>query len=118
MNNNRTSKQLESAIVKQIMDMLKRKGYPAWKINGNGYQRKGLPDIITIGRNGRFIGLEVKRPKPSGYCATALQVATIRQINAGGGFACVVRSVGAANAALWMAEDGEEPPALEVDEDD
>lgn len=95
---------LESAVVRDIMKALKADGYPVWKINGNGYQTKGLPDLITIDAHGRFVGLEVKRPKPSGYGATALQVATLRAINAAGGFGCIVRSVEGARRALVLSE--------------
>lgn len=96
----------EAVVVSRIMKALREAGYHVWKINGNGYQKKGLPDLLTIARNGRFVGLEVKRPKPSGYGATALQVDTLRKINAAGGFGCIVRSVDDALLSMSMAEHG------------
>lgn len=96
----------EAVVVSRIMKALREAGYVVWKIQGNGYQKKGLPDLVTIANNGRFVGLEVKRPKPSGYGATALQVDTLRKINRAGGLGCIVRSVEEAMGAMRCAEDG------------
>lgn len=63
--------------------------YPAafvWKAAAGPYSQGGIPDVCAI-IDGHFYGFEVKRPggKPS-----ALQVQTIKKINAAGGTAAVV----------------------------
>ncbi len=53
---------LESAIVQRIMRYLNvRPGVWAVKIHGDGYTRRGVPDIIGSAY-GRAFALEVKRP--------------------------------------------------------
>ncbi len=80
----------ESEIVKQIKDYLKTvKGCFCWKEHGGQFGNAGLPDIIAC-INGRFIAFEVKTATGK---LTVLQAVTVRQIQAAGGTAAVVRSV-------------------------
>ena len=95
---------LERQITDGIMRLLKDAGYWAVKIHGAAYQTAGLPDIIAIDRNGRFLGLEVKRPKVGRV--TELQKKTLESVNMGGGYAVVVRSIADAAAAMAASEDG------------
>ena len=52
----------ENTIVKRILKML-REDFPGvwWKIHGGPYQERGIPDIVGC-YEGRFFGIEVKRP--------------------------------------------------------
>lgn len=95
---------LERAITDTILKWLKREGYWAVKIHGAAYQTAGLPDIVAIDRKGRFVGLEVKRPMIGKV--TRLQEKTLQDINLGGGYAVVVRSLEDAQAAIIASEDG------------
>ena len=59
----------ETEIQKDIMDYLKLKGIKAWR-NNSGQARyniklapNGTPDIIGYLPNGKFLGIEVKKPK-------------------------------------------------------
>lgn len=93
---------LEREITNKIMEWLKKSGYWAVKIHGAAYQTAGLPDIVAIDRNGRFVGLEVKRPEVGKV--TELQKRTLENINMGGGYAVVVRSVADAQDAMIASE--------------
>ena len=95
---------LERMITDGIMRWLKAEGYWAVKIHGAAYQTAGLPDIIAIDRRGRFVGLEVKRPIIGKV--TRLQEKTLQDINLGGGYAVVVRSLEDSFAAIAASEDG------------
>ena len=95
---------LERTITDGIMRWLKAEGYWAVKIHGAAYQTAGLPDIIAIDRRGRFVGLEVKRPIIGKV--TELQKRTLENINLGGGYAVVVRSVEDAMEAMKNSMDG------------
>lgn len=54
---------LEQDIQKNIIDFLEKKGFLAIKHNNIGiYARAGVPDILACSNQGRFIGIEVKRP--------------------------------------------------------
>lgn len=65
----------------------------------------GGSDLIGILKpSGRFVALEIKAPKGK---ATELQQQFINLIRSFGGFACVVRSVEEAKAALSRARAGE-----------
>ena len=66
-------------------------------------QAAGMPDIIGC-YNGRFFGLEVKRP---GRDATLLQAHTIQRIILSGGISGVIHSVEEAEAFLRMASSAE-----------
>lgn len=94
---------LERAITDEIMAWLKKEGYWAVKIHGAAYQTAGLPDIVAIDRKGRFVGLEVKRPVIGKM--TALQERTLQNINLGGGYAIVVRSLNDAQTAMKNSEE-------------
>ena len=95
---------LERTITDSIMIWLKNEGYWAVKIHGAAYQTAGLPDIVAIDRKGRFVGLEVKRPQIGKV--TELQRRTLENINIGGGYAVVVRSVADAQEAMDASEAG------------
>lgn len=96
---------LEKVIVDAIMKELKSDGYTfVRKSHGSAYARAGLPDIVVIGRNGRFIGLECKRPKIGRL--TSLQAKTLNKISDAGGYAAVVTSVTEAMVAMHQAEHG------------
>lgn len=60
------------------------------KIHGSAYMPAGTPDILAcIG--GKFIGIEVKKPK--GGVLSELQKLKIKQIKSAGGVAFVARSL-------------------------
>ena len=61
----------------------------AFKEHGGMYGTAGIPDIICC-LNGRFIGIEVKRP---GGKVSKLQEVTMKKINTAGGIAFVAYSV-------------------------
>lgn len=83
---------LERAITDKIMAYLKGTAPDGWffKIHGGIFQLAGIPDIIGVFR-GRFVALEVKRPKVGRV--TVLQATILRKISAAGGMAKVVHSV-------------------------
>jgi len=88
-----TRKQSEKTIenqIKRYLDNLESNG-KAWhmKVHGSMYQKAGVPDIIAC-INGRFVGIEVKRP---GGVVSELQKYHIGQINKSGGAAFVAYSV-------------------------
>lgn len=96
---------LEKVIVNAIFSWLKSAGYTfIWKSHGSAYARAGLPDIVVIGKCGRFCGLECKRPKIGRL--TDLQARTLNRITESGGYAAVVVSVEEAKAAMADAESG------------
>ena len=95
---------LERVITNEIIGWLKKAGYWAVKIHGAAYQTAGLPDIVAIDRRGRFVGLEVKRPEIG--MVTDLQKRTLENINMGGGYAVVVRSLSDAQQAMAASEEG------------
>lgn len=80
---------LEQDIQKDIIDFLEKKGFLAIKHNNIGiYARAGVPDIIACSNQGKFIGIEVKRPgeKPKPIQQAFLDA--INQLN-GVGFSAV-----------------------------
>lgn len=96
---------LEKTIVAQIMKRLQALGCGfVYKTHGSAYQKTGLPDIVAICHSGRFVGLEVKRPKIGRL--TALQARTLNDINRAGGYACVVTSADEAELAVRFADSG------------
>ena len=96
---------LESVIVKEIMNWLKKQKYAfVYKSHGSAYARTGLPDIVVIDKFGRFVGLEVKRPVVGRL--TAIQARSLNKINAAGGYAEVVHSVAEVEQAMAAAEAG------------
>jgi hypothetical protein len=65
---------------------------------------EGSADLIGV-FNGRFIALEVKKPKTGR--ASEKQVAWLASVRACGGFACFVRSIEESKAALERCALGE-----------
>ena len=96
---------LESEVVKAILKWLKAAGYVfVYKTHGSAYQAAGLPDIVVIDHNGRFVGLECKRSDAGKL--TALQAVTLNRITQAGGYAAVVTSVDEVQEALERSELG------------
>lgn len=93
---------LERTITDEIMAWMKKNEYWAVKIHGAAYQTAGLPDIVAIDRRGRMVGLEVKRPTIGKV--TTLQEKTLQNINLGGGYAVVVRSLDDVKQAMAKSE--------------
>ena len=93
---------MERTITDEIMAWMKKNEYWAVKIHGAAYQTAGLPDIVAIDRKGRMVGLEVKRPVIGKV--TALQEKTLQNINLGGGYAVVVRSLDDVKQAMAKSE--------------
>ncbi|MER2058002.1 MAG: VRR-NUC domain-containing protein [Niallia sp.] len=79
----------EKKIENQIKKWLEKQGYWWMKVHGDLFQKSGVPDILAC-INGRFVGIEVKRP---GGKVSALQDYNIEQIRASGGVAFVATSV-------------------------
>lgn len=90
---------LERAITDKVMAYLKGLTPDGWffKIHGGIFQLAGIPDIIGVLR-GRFVAMEIKRPKVGRV--TVLQAIILRKIEAAGGMARVIHSVEEAQAAL------------------
>lgn len=88
-NSKKSEKQIENQI-KRYLERLEAMGI-AWhmKVHGSMFQKAGVPDIIAV-INGRFVGIEVKRP---GGVVSKLQEYHIRKINEAGGAAFVAYSV-------------------------
>lgn len=98
----------------QLQDNIWRRvilDYPnAWLFHpvGGPYQTPGIPDLLIV-IDGYFIALELKHPKPGESIehararATPQQRKKIRQINAAGGYACVVVSEAEAVRAIKRA---------------
>jgi hypothetical protein len=94
-------KPLETAIQKSICDYLSARKHFFWRQNTGGmfrdgryfatpkYSKNGVPDIILV-KDGRFIGLEVKRPQ--GRLSEA-QEAFKKGLEAVGGMYAVVTSI-------------------------
>lgn len=68
-----------------------------WKAAAGAYSRAGIPDICCV-INGRYYGLEVKRPFIGEL--TKIQKKTIKQIRAAGGVAEVVCTIKEAKKVL------------------
>lgn len=93
----------EKEIQKSILDYLSLKGINAWRTN-SGIQfstykdksyitrlaPKGTPDIIGFLNDGRFLGIEVKKP---GGIISDEQIIFIEKINQAGGLAFVAFSI-------------------------
>lgn len=96
---------LEKVIVNDIMKWLKSAGYAfVYKTHGSAYAPSGLPDLVVIDKHGRFVGLEVKRPKVGRL--TDLQRRVLDQIRAAGGYSAVVCSIQDAQIAMASSEGG------------
>lgn len=83
---------VEKQIERSIIDYLESlENNWVFKVHGGSqFQRAGVPDVIAC-INGRFIAVEVKRPK--GGIISPLQKANINLINMAGGVALVATSV-------------------------
>ncbi len=80
--------QSEKAIVKKIRKALQRSVGGFWfKVHGGPFQMAGLPDLLGCVQ-GRFIGIEVKRPSRMTN-VSPIQQRMIRKINLNGGLAIV-----------------------------
>lgn len=73
--------------IKRYLDSL---GAYYLKVHGSAYQPAGTPDILAC-INGRFIGIEVKKPK--GGVVSDLQKLKLRQIENAGGVGIIARNV-------------------------
>ena len=78
----------EKSIENQIKKYLVINKIYHYKVHGNGFQRSGIPDIIAC-INGRFVGIEVKKP---GGIVSNLQKINIAEINKSNGVGIVVYS--------------------------
>lgn len=85
------SKKLEKHIENQIKRYLDSLGSCTWhmKVHGSMYQKAGVPDILAC-INGKFVGIEVKRP---GGIVAPLQDWVMYEIRRAGGVAFVAYSV-------------------------
>lgn len=94
-------KKAESYYQKQIIKFLEEE-YQAYVIKVERASKSGIPDLIVC-IDGRFIGIEVKRPDSS-RGATPLQELNIGYINQAGGLAFEARSVEEVKEYLeeWM----------------
>lgn len=79
----------EKAIENKIKKWLEKQGYWWMKVHGDMFQKSGVPDIIAC-VNGKFVGIEVKRP---GGRVSELQKYHIEKIRAAGGVAFVATSI-------------------------
>lgn len=104
-----TMSQPEARLSRAIRTKCIERGAFAFKIHGGPTMMVGLPDLIMCYR-GRFVGLEVKMPE--GVVST-IQKRRIQEIRDAGGYAFIVRSVGAAMRALDIVDrdiDGDPAP--------
>lgn len=94
----------ESAVQKQILDFLTSKGFMVVKFNNGGHkvrggyisarkQDVGMPDIIGMTPDGRFIGIEVKAPGRLKSTSDA-QKTILERIKRSGGVSMAVDSLG------------------------
>ncbi|MGG3987713.1 VRR-NUC domain-containing protein [Bacillus smithii] len=90
---------LEKQIENQIKRYLDSIGAYYLKVHGSMYQPAGIPDILAC-INGRFVGIEVKRPHG---VVSALQKANIQKIETAGGVAFVAYSVEDVQHALRLS---------------
>jgi Holliday junction resolvase len=84
-----SKKTIEKHIENQIKRYLDQQGVWYMKVHGGMYQKAGVPDILCC-IDGRFVGIEVKRP---GGVISPLQQLNIDDINRQGGIAFVAYSV-------------------------
>lgn len=109
MSGHHTEAQLQAAIVKAIH----RRWPTGWVFHpvGNPWQATGLPDLLCS-IEGRFIGIEVKHPKPGESEQHARDRTTVTQrhvlglISASGGTAGTVLSEAEAIALIEDALEG------------
>lgn len=94
---------LERTITDEILRYLRGQG-ECWcfKVAGSGSQMRGVPDIVGCW-HGRFLALEVKRPKVGRL--SKMQTYVIGQIAGAGGMVAVVRSVDDVKTLLKEVDD-------------
>jgi len=92
---------LEANLVRAIRAAIRKRWPRAWIYKTHDASRAGVPDLIVC-LDGQFVAMEVKRP---GGMVTALQFATLDDIDRAGGVAHVVYSVQEAIEICEMAED-------------
>jgi hypothetical protein len=80
----------EKDITRQIRNVLKTFGIFHWKVWQGLGSTPGVPDIVGILKDGRFLGIEVKTERG---VVSDHQSRFIENINATGGCAFVARSV-------------------------
>jgi Holliday junction resolvase len=94
----------ESAVQKQILDFLTSKGFMVVKFNNGGHKVRGgyisarkqdigMPDIIGMTPDGRFVAIEVKAPGKIKSTSDA-QKRVLERVAASGGVSMVVDSLG------------------------
>lgn len=96
----------EASLIRAALDLLALRGIPAFRLNTGAakigkrlvrFGSKGLPDILGILPDGRFLGCEIK-------CGTTRttpeQKAAISAINTAGGLAFIARSLEDIDRAL------------------
>jgi hypothetical protein len=79
----------ETAITRQIKQILFQVGYFPIKIAGGPYQKPGIADLLVCG-DGKFIAIEVKKP---GGRLSPLQEQFLHDVRAAGGVAFVAYSI-------------------------
>lgn len=80
----------EQKVQKTITNYLDSLGAYYLKVHGSAYQPAGTPDLLCS-VNGRFVGIEVKKPK--GGIVSELQKFKIKEIQNSGGIAFVANSL-------------------------
>lgn len=92
----------EAKVKKKIKDFLKTLPYCFFfSPIGSAYGEAGIPDII-VSLNGKFIGIEVKRPGNE-RGTTKLQDYALENIRASGGVAFVASNVETVKTQLFLA---------------
>ena len=97
----RTRTPLEKTIVARVIDQAKTMGWIAFKMHGNQFAVKGLPDVLVI-KNGRAAWMEVKRP---GNQPTRIQEHRMRDLSNAGCPVAVVYSAQDARHFLMAIEE-------------
>lgn len=87
----------EKKVENRIKKYLNSLGAYYLKVHGSMYQPSGTPDILAC-INGRFIGIEVKRP--DGGTVSELQKSKLKKIETAGGVSIIARSVEDVSAVL------------------
>ena len=76
----------ESKVKEKIKKILKEHGAYYAMPMGTGYGSSGVPDFLCC-VNGYFVGIEAKAGKG---VPTALQWKNLKEVNAAGGYSCVI----------------------------
>lgn len=85
---------LEQDIQKDILNFLEKNGFLAIKHNNIGiYARAGVPDILACSNQGKFIGIEVKRPGQKPKPIQQAFIDAINKLNGVGFYATSVEEV-------------------------